>query len=196
MTNKKSLIEKIKNQLASLLSSERTFASIQCGEMTITTKDEEFTVGSEVYTVDQDGNNIPLADGEYKADDGTMMVVSGGKLTEIKKEVEKEEKEEVETEVEAGGDYMKKEKKEEEKSMGSMEERMAKIEMAIMEMAKKMEEFGKKEEVIMEKFSKLSTLPAEEKITTGNVEFKSIEDKKSGAKVDIQAIREAIRKNR
>jgi hypothetical protein len=190
MTNKKGLIEKIKEQLASLLKSEKTFAQIQAGEMTITSKDEEFTVGSEVYTVDQDGNNIPLADGEYKADDGTKMVVSGGKITEIKKEEVEVETETETEEVEAKEHYGK------EKEMGSMEKRMEEIEMAITEMMKKMEEFGKKEEVMMEKFSKLSSLPADEKITQKNVEFKSIEEKKNGEKVDIQAIREAIRKNR
>jgi hypothetical protein len=186
---KKSLIEKIKEQLASLLSSERKFAQIQCGEMTITTKDDQFTVGSEVFTVDQDGNNIPLADGEYKADDGTMMVVAGGKLTEIKKsEMDESEKPELEISVESGEMAT-------ETEMGyTMEKRMEKLEMAVMEMMKKFEEFGKKETEMAQKFSAL--LPNEDKITQKNVEFKSIDEKKNGNGIDIQAIREAIRKNR
>jgi hypothetical protein len=194
MTNKKSLIEKIKEQLASLLKSEKSFAQIQVGEMTVTTKEDEFTVGSEVFTVDQDGNNIPLADGEYKADDGTMMVVSGGKLTEIKKTETESEKPEIEVSIESKEHYGE---KKEEKEMGeTMEKRMEKMEMAIMEMAKKMEEMGKKGDVMMEKFSQISNLPLEDKITQKNVEFKSIDDKKNGGKIDIQAIREAIRRNR
>jgi hypothetical protein len=190
---KKSLIEKIKEQLASLLSSEKKFAQIQVGEMTITTKDDQFTVGSEVFTVDQDGNNIPLADGEYKADDGTMMVVSGGKLTEIKKSEEGEsEKPEVDVSIESKEHYG--EDKEEKKMGDTMEKRMEKLEMAVMEMMKKFEEFGKKETEMAQKFSAL--LPNEDKITQKNVEFKSIDEKKNGNGIDIQAIREAIRKNR
>lgn len=187
--NAKELVEKIKKQLASLVSKEEVkFAQIQVGEMTVSTKDDQFTVGSEVFTIDQDGNNIPLADGEYKADDGTKMVVVGGKITEIGKE--EGEKPEVEVSIESG-DYKKDEKE------TDMEKRMANIEMALEAMAKKMEEMMGKSETMMKEFSKIAEQPSTKSIEPVGVEFRDINEKKSTTGMpDVLAIREKLRKNR
>lgn len=40
-------------------------------------------VGAEVFTVDADGNEVPVADGEYKLEDGSKLIVAGGKITEV-----------------------------------------------------------------------------------------------------------------
>lgn len=193
--NTKQLVERIKKQLSSLLSKEEVkFAQIQAGEMTITTPDEQFTIGSEVYTVDTDGNNIPLADGEYKADDGTMMVVVAGKITEIKKEMSPEsESPEVEVSVETQKQQMA------ETEMGSCkcEERMGKIETMMGDLMQKYEEMKNEKAQMMEKFSKIAEQPMTEPIKAKEAGFSNIESKKSNSDApDITAIREKLRKNR
>ena len=35
---------------------------------------------AEVFTIDQDGNNIPLSDGEYTLDSGEVLTVVSGKV--------------------------------------------------------------------------------------------------------------------
>lgn len=44
---------------------------------------EAFVTGAEVYT-EADGAKTPLADGEYKLENGQTLVVAGGKITEVK----------------------------------------------------------------------------------------------------------------
>ena len=44
----------------------------------------DLEVGMAVHGVDEEGNSFNLEDGEYKADDGTVYVVSEGKVTEIR----------------------------------------------------------------------------------------------------------------
>ena len=68
--DKKELIESIKLQLKTLLKTEKKFIEIKAGDLMITSPDEELIIGSEVFTIDQDGNNIPLPDGDYTLDDG------------------------------------------------------------------------------------------------------------------------------
>jgi hypothetical protein len=192
--NTKQLVERIKKQLSSLLSKEEVkFAQIQAGEMTITTPDEEFTIGSEVYTMDKDGNNIPLADGEYKADDGTMMMVVAGKITEIKKEMGEKEKPEVEVSIESQTQEMA------ETEMGkcNCEERMGKIETMMGDLMQKYEEMKNEKAQMMEKFSKIAEQPNSQPIKVQETAFSSIETKKSNSDApDIMAIREKLRKNR
>lgn len=62
--------------------------------------DGELEVGKELFTVSEDGTQVPGINGDYKLTDGRLVVVSEGKITEIKEaEAETEETEE-ETEVE------------------------------------------------------------------------------------------------
>lgn len=64
--------------------------------------DAEFAVGSEVFYNDADGNPVPLPDGEYVINDGTLdMTVVGGKITELEPvEVEaKKDKEKMDEEL-------------------------------------------------------------------------------------------------
>lgn len=41
-------------------------------------------VGDSVYSFDEEGNQISVEDGEYKLDDGTIIVVENGKVAEIR----------------------------------------------------------------------------------------------------------------
>ena len=97
---KNDLITKIKAQLKGLLTTK--FAEVKAGDLTITSQDEVLVVGSEVFTVDQDGNNIPLSDGEYVLDNGTKIMVAAGKITGIyEKEAEVESEVELQEEMPA-----------------------------------------------------------------------------------------------
>lgn len=44
---------------------------------------DSFEVGSEVFTVDAEGNETPAADGDYTLEDGSVLKVVGGKIIEI-----------------------------------------------------------------------------------------------------------------
>lgn len=189
---KNSLIEKIKKQLKNLVNNK--FAEVKAGDIVINTPDETIVVGSEVFTLDADGNNVPLVDGEYITDEGYKIVVVAGKVTEIS---------EMESEVEAG--KMKDEKMEdvptpsaeEEKkieempdtteAMKKMGERLAKCEEMIMELMKQ-------KETMEAKFSALASSPSTSSIELKPTEFKSIEDRKLGL-LDVASIRERARKH-
>jgi len=209
--DKNKLIENIKNQLKSLMNNEVKFAEVKAGDLMITSKDEVLVVGSEVFTIDQDGNNIPLSDGSYTLDSGEKIMVSSGKIEGIvatESEVKAEEEIEVdETETpeeaeepiqdeeeEMGKDKMGKDKmpKEEmgKEKMAKMEERLAKCESML-------EQMMKEKTAMEQKLSKISNEPASASISVEPAEFKSVENKKDSiGSFDISELRSKIRSNR
>ena len=46
--------------------------------------EEDLKAGDEVFTEDEEGNRIPAADGDYKTEDGKVIVVVDGKVSEIR----------------------------------------------------------------------------------------------------------------
>jgi hypothetical protein len=194
--DKAKLIENIKSQLKSLMTNEVKFAEIKAGDLMISTPDEELVVGSEVFTVDQDGNNVPLTDGEYTLDSGEIITVAAGKIegiitsTPVEAEeeevvVEDEPTEDVEEDISTDEEDMGAEKK-----MKELEERVVKCE-------KMLEEMTKMNNKMEQELSKVGGLPSTEAISVEPSEFKSVEDKKNGfGAVDIMSIRERARKNR
>tara|TARA_R100001163_G_scaffold2920_1_gene4404 strand:+ start:6166 stop:6828 length:663 start_codon:yes stop_codon:yes gene_type:complete len=79
----------------------------------IYTDAEDFAVGAEVFIVNEEGERMPLPDGEYEYEGGGKTVVAGGKIAEIV-EAEEEEKEE-EKELDHTPDHKDEEKMEDEK---------------------------------------------------------------------------------
>ena len=85
----------------------------------IQTDAEAFAVGVSVFVVNDEGEQIPLPDGEYTLQDGSMLVVAEGAVTEVKEaeaeaEVEAEEDKEEEMseepkEVEASSEVLTRE---------------------------------------------------------------------------------------
>ena len=192
--DKTKLIENIKNQLKSLMASEVKFAEIKAGDLMISSPDEELIIGSEVFTVDQDGNNIPLGDGDYTLDSGETITVVSGKVEAIAKtteevveagveiEIEPEEEEEEETETESEDPK--------EEDMKTLAARVDKLEAML-------EEMSKSNNKMAQELSKVSGEPSKSSIAIEPTEFKSVEEKKEGSgAVDIMAIRERARKNR
>lgn len=196
--DKNKLIETIKGQLKALVSSEVKFAEVKAGDLLITSVDEELVVGSEVFTQDQDGNNIPLGDGEYTLDSGEKITVTAGKIDAMAKVDAVEAEVEIEVEPTEEETPVEKEapiKEDGEDEMGSkkmkeLEDRMAKCESML-------EEMSKSNNKMAQELSKVSGEPSTAPISVEPTEFKSVEDKKSGySNIDIMSIREKARKNR
>lgn len=188
---KNDLIQKIKTQLKGLITTK--FAQVKAGDLIITSPDEVLQVGSEVFTPDADGNNVPLVDGDYVLDSGVTIMVAAGKVIGIhenEKEVESELAEVVPAETteteDKLGDEVKPDISEE---MKKMAERLAKCEMMI-------EKMVKEKEMMEAQLTKLSEVPSTKSIDVKPTEFKSIDEKKEGVNIDIASIREKIRKNR
>lgn len=193
MDNKQKLIDKIKDQLKSLLSPtekvEKKFAEVKAGDLMISSPDEELTIGSEVMVLDEQGIGNPLADGKYVLDSGVEIVVEAGKVKEMMKPEGEEEKPSVEIEVEGGG-YK------EEKMAVNLEDKVAKLEEKMMALMEKMNMMLGDAEMMKKEMSALANSPATEPITTKSVEFRSVDEKKSNLSMpDIMTIREKARKN-
>lgn len=189
---KKDLISRIKLQLKELIQPEEPlkFAEVKAGDLILTTPGESFEVGGEIFYVDSDGNNAPLNEGEYTLDNGTKIMVAGGKITGI---FEPEEEAELEPKEEELG-YGKKEEEKMESGIdmvefGQMKERLAKCEMMIEKM---MEDKGMMEK----KMAELSALPSETPIQKSPAPNQPISVRKEGVALeDIMSIRERARKN-
>lgn len=200
--SKAKLIEKIKEQLKAIVSNEVKFAEVKAGDLIITSPDEELVVGSEVYTVDKDGNNIPLSDGELTLDSGVKIEVVNGKITSLETSEQPEAETEIEVEAaeteDKGEEKMPEEEvKEDEKEEPSKEEEMKKMLERLEKVEKMIEEMGKDKKAMEQKLSAISGEPAKKAISVEPAEFKSVEDKKeSVGAVDVIAIREKLRKNR
>lgn len=83
--NNISLMSKLKEKIKALL---MQYAAVSTDKGNLIYNTDMLEVGSEVFVEDENGENVPAADGEYILEDGRTVVVVEGKVTEIK---EKEE---------------------------------------------------------------------------------------------------------
>lgn len=74
-------VSKLKTLLKQML---QIFGEVATDKGTIVFDGEELTEGMSVYGIDEDGNEIPLEDGDYRTEDKKIIVVSDGKVVEIK----------------------------------------------------------------------------------------------------------------
>ncbi|CAB4154069.1 hypothetical protein UFOVP630_7 [uncultured Caudovirales phage] len=195
--DKTKLIESIKSQLKSLMSNEVKFAEIKAGDLMINCPDEECVVGSEVFTVDVDGNNIPLADGDYTLDSGETISVVSGKVSAIAI-TETPVEAEVEVEVESPeGEASAEEDVATEEDVTETPEDMKALMARVAKCEAMLEEMSKANNKMAQELSKVSNEPSTTSISIEPTEFKSVEEKKEGSgAVDIMAIRERARANR
>lgn len=77
---------------------EMTSATLDSGQV-IQTDAESFAVGVSVFVVNDEGEQIPLPDGEYTLEDGMIFVVAEGVLADIKEPAAEEPAAEVVEEV-------------------------------------------------------------------------------------------------
>lgn len=78
-------MSKLKEKIKALL---MQYAAVSTDKGNLIYNTDMLEVGSEVFVEDENGENVPAADGEYMLEDGRTVVVAEGKVTEIK---EKEE---------------------------------------------------------------------------------------------------------
>lgn len=98
-----SKINKIKEMLQNVLAQ---FAKMSTdGGLLQWDGDEELAVGMSVVLVDENGDESPAPDGEYRNEDGTVFVIADGKVVEIR-EPEVEAEAEPEAEPESEGDQV------------------------------------------------------------------------------------------
>ena len=81
-------------------------ATLESGQE-IQTEAESFAVGASVFVVNDEGEQIPLPDGDYTLADGAVLVVAEGAITEVKQaeepvvEAEEDKEEEMSEEPKA-----------------------------------------------------------------------------------------------
>ena len=93
-------LNRIKEALRSLL---LEFGEISTDKGVIVFDGDELEAGMDVHGIDEQGNEVQLEDGEYRTEDKKVIVVEGGKVTEIRDdeaEVSNEEPEETPEEME------------------------------------------------------------------------------------------------
>ena len=84
-------------------------AILESGQEIMTDADA-FAVGVAVFVMNDENERIPLPDGDYQLEDGSMLVVAEGTVSEMKDaEAPAEEVEEVVEEVEASADMITRE---------------------------------------------------------------------------------------
>jgi hypothetical protein len=161
--NKAELIENVKKMLFGSQAEIKMAEAKLADGTTIYCDGDEFQVGSEVYTLDEEGNKVPVFDAEHKLEDGTIVATVGGKITEIKpvenlEEVEDDITDDI-TEDEMGEGKKKEEMVEEVmKKLTELEEKIKMLEVAKEEMEKKMEE----KEIKLSKVQEATVYLAEE----------------------------------
>lgn len=78
-------VSEIKDPEAEVSTTEGEFGSKATDKGTLRWEGEEdLKAGDEVFTEDEEGNRTPAADGDYKTEDGKVIVVVDGKVSEIK----------------------------------------------------------------------------------------------------------------
>lgn len=76
-----SFMSKLKEKIKALL---MQYAAVSTDKGNLIYNTDMLEVGSEVFVEDENGENVPAADGEYMLEDGRTVEVEGGKVTEIK----------------------------------------------------------------------------------------------------------------
>jgi hypothetical protein len=137
--NAKEALTQIKSLLFSEQEKKAAFAMVE-GALVDGTKVSYDLETSEIYVIGEDGESIPAPVGEHQLTTGEIVVVTeAGKIAEVKKgEVEK-----VEIEIEAAEEVPMEEPKK--------DEAMAKFEMVVGELEKKVEELSAKVKAMEEK---------------------------------------------
>lgn len=161
-------LEKIKEALRKLLVEFGTIATDK-GTL-VWDGEDEIKEGDAVHSVDENGNDVPVEDGDYTTEDKRIISIEGGKVVAIKEaEVEEpieEEPKEEETPIETEEEPKENEEKEEEEGEEPKEdEKDAKIK----ELEDKIKEL---EAAIEEKDAKIKELEGKSAAKSAEEEFK------------------------
>lgn len=154
------ITEKLKVVLKSVLSIQ--MGEVKTDKLVITFDAEELAEGLEVFTTDENGEIIPVADGEYTAEDGRIIVVAEGKVTEIREEEIKVEEEIIEIDTPAEDPV--EEIVEEVIDVKELKAKMDEIAGALGEILNSVKALEGRIEEVENKVSKLEVEPAEDPV--------------------------------
>lgn len=182
MDRKQEAILKIKETLKSLMKFEsevveNTFAEVMTKDgYKLVFDGDTLTTDTLIYKLDEAGNRIPCEDMEYILEDGRTIVVTGGKVSEIKEETvvenggetpvedanveatkEEEKKEEMEIEVEGI-------EKIEEVEANPLEEKVKMLEEKLNQVMEMLSSLTNVSEEMTQKFEEFSKQPGEQAI--------------------------------
>lgn len=145
--NNMTIIDKIKAVLAEAVQ----FKSVTTDKGVISWEgDEDLAVDMDVYTEGEGGEHTPVADGDYTLEDGTIIRVANGKVTEIVEPAEENTEENTEEDlVEEAPD-----------AMAALEARVKRLEDIVKELQTAMTEMSEGTELIAQKVGKLMKEPA------------------------------------
>ena len=174
-----SFMSKLKDRIKSLL---MQFATVKTDKGDLVYNTESLEVESEVYTEDENGENVPAADGEYILEDGRTIVVVEGKVTEIKEKEEAPAEPATPAEPEQMADEMPAEPETpaetpaENEKVAALEERVATLEAQLAD--------------VIAKLAEIQTTPA---ASPAEEEFDNIKKPKVDPKNKMAAIAAAYR---
>jgi hypothetical protein len=159
-------LEKIKAKLASLL---LTFGTIKTDKAVLEYEGEELEVGAKVYVVDEEGNKVAAADGDYTTEDNKKIVVANGEIAEIADVTEEPTEEEKPTEEVEAAEEEEKPTEEETDKVAELEKKVAELESIIEGILEKIEKDNTNVEARLSKVEKMSaskTIEEEFEVTT------------------------------
>lgn len=212
---RKEVISKIKESLKSLMKfsndiKNESFGSFECTDGTkITSPSTDLEVGSEVYLLDDQGNQTPLTDGEYVLTDGRTItvksnmveVISGG--TEKPQEETETPSEEAQAEVKMenglpdGHEADAKEEDDETKAASEMDSRIKDIEKQIEDILNILSKLGSTQtEVNEQMMSKIIALSEENGGQPIKLNKKEFNDYKKDSSSLRNELLERLNKNR
>lgn len=175
-----SFMSKLKEKIKALL---MQYAAVSTDKGNLIYNTDMLEVGSEVFVEDENGENVPAADGEYMLEDGRTVEVEGGKVTEIKA---KEEEAPAEPEMKPAEEQMVDETTEtpaepemtpaEDEKVTALEERVATLESQLAD--------------VIAKLAEIQTTPA---ASPAEEEFENIKKPKVDPKNKMAAIAAAYR---
>ena len=93
-TRVQEIFEKFQVELEVSEPTKLATARLESGQE-IETDDDDFRVGAAVFVVNDEGERMPLPDGEYILEDGRAIMVADGSLVEIPEKEEEAEAEEL-----------------------------------------------------------------------------------------------------
>ena len=177
--NNISLMSKLKEKIKALL---MQYAAVSTDKGNLIYNTDMLEVGSEVFVEDENGENVPAADGEYILEDGRTVVVAEGKVTEIKEKEEAPAEPEMKPEEEQMVDEMPAEPETpvetpaEDEKVTALEERVATLEAQLAD--------------VIAKLAEIQTTPA---ASPAEEEFDNIKKPKVDPKNKMAAIAAAYR---
>lgn len=153
---------------------------------TISSPADKLDIGVEVYTVDDQGNQIPAEDGEYVLEDGTNVTILGGVVTEIEAaseeavedaELSDEDKKKAEDDAKAKEEADKKKKEEDAAadSSGKVDEnpdteaRISKLEKEVADLIAMIQSVSQNSQTLQSKVEEFASQPGAEAIKNKKV---------------------------